>query len=59
MQFVFMIVHGSAMLLMGCEYPSRVSLTYVLYIAFMLALFGNFYIRKHLFGGKKVAAKKE
>lgn len=47
-QFVFMLLHGAAMLALECPYPRRVALAYVSYIAVMLLLFAQFYVRKYL-----------
>jgi hypothetical protein len=47
LQFVLMMVQGAVGLYMECPYPSRVMAFYVAYIAFMLLLFANFFIRKH------------
>jgi len=38
------------MLAWGCPYPAKISATYVVYILGMLALFANFYVRKHCCG---------
>lgn len=55
-QFAIMLVHGVAMVMGDCPYPSRVTWAYLGYIAFMLALFANFYLRKHCCGGKRASS---
>ena len=55
-QFCVMIVQGALNIMYDCPYPYAVSVFYVVYIAFMLALFASFYINKHF--AKRAAAAK-
>lgn len=55
-QFMAMNAQAVYLLYYGCEYPPRLLLTYFLYVLSLLALFAQFYIRKHCSrreGGKK------
>lgn len=62
-QFVFMMLHGAAMIAFDCPYPRTVTVIYVVYIALMLALFAQFYVRKYCFkkagGGADATAPRE
>ena len=53
-QFCVMIAQGALNLVYGCAYPTAVSAFYLVYITFMLALFGNFYRLEY--HGKKAKA---
>ena len=46
-QFCVMITQGALNLVYGCPYPRVVSLFYVGYITFMLALFLHFFVQKY------------
>lgn len=59
-QFVIMISHAAYLLFFSngeCPYPKLVTQVYFYYILSMLALFMNFYLRKHGGSGEGKAGK--
>lgn len=59
LQFCCMELQGAYLVLMGCEFPNRVVIMYMIYIATMLGLFLDFKRRTYKEASKAKAAKKQ
>jgi len=59
LQFCCMELQGAYLVLMGCEFPNRVVIMYMIYIATMLGLFMDFKRRTYKEASKAKAAKKQ